>query len=101
MLPSLTASKLVSVVLTVPHVALQVSTYKIVTVNATRQMSDLSPPYSSQQSRLTSYPENSATAEHAQPNEELHSPDHQGKDEMQTWMLLEVSHEFLNSLLAE
>ena len=75
----------------------QVSTYKIVTVNATRQTSDLGP--SSQpnsrattvQPRLTSHPEDSATVEHAELSDQLHQQHDQSKDEMQTWMLLEAS----------
>ncbi len=37
-----------------------------------------------------SHPENSATIEQEILDEELHSPDPNAKDEMQTWMLLEV-----------
>ncbi|KAA6425511.1 MAG: kinase [Trebouxia sp. A1-2] len=65
-----------------------VSTYKIVTVNASRQMSDQSGGIGSG-GRLTSHPENSATIEQEILDEELHSPDSNAKDEMQTWMLLE------------
>lgn len=73
-------------------VAVQVSTYKIVTVNATRQMVDAarsSSQNTSQQPRLASHPEDSATVEEAVLDDELHQVD--GPDEMQTWMLLEVS----------
>lgn len=42
-------------------------------------------------SRLTSHPEHSATIEQEIYDEELHSPVDNVKDEMQTWMLLEVS----------
>ena len=76
---------------------LQVSTYKIVTVNATRHKSDQghsSHPNSratTVQPRLTPHPEDSATVEHAELHDELHERDRQSKDEMQTWMLLEVS----------
>lgn len=76
---------------------LQVSTYKIVTVNATRQTADLGPSTSSNsrattvQPRLTAHPEDSATVEHAELDDEPHLQDGQGKDEMQTWMLLEAS----------
>ena len=69
----------------------QVSTYKIVTVNATRQMAELGRANSqgnSQKQRLTSHPEDSATMEDM--DDELHQVDGQGLDEMQTWMLLEV-----------
>lgn len=76
---------------------LQVSTYKIVTVNATRQTSDLghsSYPNSratNAQSRLTSHPEHSATVDPAELDDQLQQQGSQGKDEMQTWMLLEAS----------
>jgi len=60
-----------------------------VTVNASRQMSDQPGGIGSGQ-RLTSHPENSATIEQEILDEELHSPDPNSKDEMQTWMLLEV-----------
>ncbi|KAL0035971.1 hypothetical protein WJX77_009876 [Trebouxia sp. C0004] len=71
-----------------------VSTYKIVTVNASRHMSDQPGIGSGQRlpnsgGRLTSHPENSATIEQEILDEELHSPDADAKDEMQTWMLLE------------
>ena len=47
-----------------------------------------------------SHPENSATIEQEILDEELHSPDANAKDEMQTWMLLEVcSTVACNSLL--
>ena len=59
------------------------------TVNASRQMSDQAGGSGSGQ-RLTSHPENSATIEQEILDEELHSPDPNAKDEMQTWMLLEV-----------
>ena len=50
--------------------------------------------------RLTSHPENSATIEQEILDEELHSPDPSTKDEMQTWMLLEVcSKRACNSVL--
>lgn len=74
----------------------QVSTYKIVTVNASRNMSDQPGGIGSGQrlpnsgGRLMSHPENSATIEQEILDEELHSPDANAKDEMQTWMLLEV-----------
>lgn len=77
--------------------SLQVSTYKIVTVNATRQTSDLgtsTQPNSratTVQPRLMSHPEDSATVEHAELDNELEQQGDQGKDEMQTWMLLEAS----------
>ncbi|KAL3133428.1 hypothetical protein ABBQ38_007295 [Trebouxia sp. C0009 RCD-2024] len=67
-----------------------VSTYKIVTVNATRQMVDdarSSSQGTSQQPRLTSHPEGSATVQDTALDDELHQVD--GPDEMQTWMLLE------------
>ena len=76
---------------------LQVSTYKIVSVNATQQTSDLgrsSYPNSratTVQPRLTSHPEDSATVEHAELDDELYQQDSHRKDEMQTWMLLEAS----------
>lgn len=74
----------------------QVSTYKIVTVNASRHTSDpMGSNVGSRQmpmgSRLTSHPEHSATIEQEIYDEELHSPVDNAKDEMQTWMLLEVS----------
>lgn len=73
------------------------STYKIVTVNASRQMSDNAGGVGSGHrhhtsgSRLTSHPENSATIEQEILDDELHSQSENAKDEMQTWMLLEVS----------
>lgn len=73
----------------------QVSTYKIVTVNATRQLSDMGNPgqpnsrATTVQPRLTSHPEDSATVEPAVADDEHHQK--HGKDEMQTWMLLEAS----------
>ncbi len=77
--------------------ASQVSTYKIVTVNASRQTSDHPSGIGSSSRqvtsghRLTSHPENSAIIEQEILDEELHSPNDNAKDEMQTWMLLEVS----------
>jgi hypothetical protein len=66
-----------------------------VTVNASRQMADQSGSGSGQRlpnsgRGLASHPENSATIEQEILDEELHSPDPNAKDEMQTWMLLEV-----------
>lgn len=84
-------------------VTLQVSTYKIVTVNATRQMVDMAGSSSqgtSQQPRLTSHPEDSATVEETDPDNELHQLDDQSRDEMQTWMLLEVSPPSLCTIVA-
>ena len=80
------------------------STYKIVTVNASRQLSD---PYASVPrpitpagKRLTSHPEDSATIEQEIVDEELQT-DPNAKDEMQTWMLLEVSNCIHASLLTQ
>ncbi|KAL3135249.1 hypothetical protein ABBQ38_006225 [Trebouxia sp. C0009 RCD-2024] len=70
----------------------EVSTYKIVTVNANRQMvvaARSSSQGTSQQPRLPSHPEASAAVEKTVLDDELHQVD--GPDEMQTWMLLEVS----------
>ena len=81
------------------------SIHKIVTVNASRQQSDPFNGGSRQITsgpRLTSHPEDSATIEREIVDEELQN-DANAKDEMQTWMLLEVrsgmSHSNMRAVL--
>lgn len=61
---------------------LQVSTYKVVTVNASRHGSDPCMPFPSSRDRVTS-PRDTI-------DEELHAPNEDFREELQTWMLLEV-----------
>ena len=63
---------------------LQVSTYKVVTVNASRHGSDPCVAYPSSRDRV-----NGPIVDTI--DEELHAPNEDFREELQTWMLLEVS----------
>ena len=72
----------------------QVSTYKVVTINTSRPTPDFSSGMGSLQQRIKSgstlmyYADTSAISEPAVIDDAMHTAN--AKDEMQTWMLLEV-----------
>lgn len=68
----------------------QVSTYKVVTVNASRHGSDPCIPLPSSREQVVSRVNTI--------DEELHAPNEDFREELQTWMLLEVHHSMETSI---